>query len=126
METMADLIRARREAMALSQDQAVARAGGLISNASWRALESGRQDRRWTHRTLLGVCRALGWVDSGVDDLRAGREPALADQLVVDGGIVKRGDLRMTLTRGGKPVDDAVLEQLIDIAAVVLRNQPSE
>lgn len=71
---VADLVRARRKELRLTQQEAVARAGGGVSLAVWNNLENGRQDA-YRPSTLAAVARALNWSVDSIDRILDGREP---------------------------------------------------
>lgn len=71
---MGEAIRARRDELELTVEEAVARAGRTPKTAAWRNVESG--GRRFDQKTLKGVCRALSWIyPDAVDELRNGETP---------------------------------------------------
>jgi hypothetical protein len=67
-------VRGRREALNLTQEEAVARADGGISKPVWSLIENARQ-YHYKRRTLVAVCRALGWTPNSIDAILAGGAP---------------------------------------------------
>lgn len=72
---VAEIIRARRVELGLTQEAAAAASNGRVSSASWRVIESGRQTS-FRHLTLAGVAVALGWPTDAIDRIVAGADPA--------------------------------------------------
>lgn len=78
---VAAAIKARRMALALRQEEATARSGGMVSRAVWSNLERAVQDT-YRERTLIGVCRVLGWSDDSIDRILRGDDPMTVAPIV--------------------------------------------
>lgn len=104
-------VRQRREQLGLSQEEAAARSGGLISTANLRVVEAaGRPSLR--ARSVLGVARALGWPDDALARIAAGDDPARwRDTLVV-------GD-RSAVGPRADGIELATVEQLAHLRAEI-------
>lgn len=98
-------VRRRREQLGLSQEEAAARSGGLISTANLRVVEAaGRTSLR--ARSVLGVARAMGWPDDALARIAAGDDPARwRDSLVV-------GDRAAVAAPRADGIELATVEQL--------------
>lgn len=91
-------IKARREALGLSQREAAALADGM-SPTTWGQLERGRTGRP-QGLTLAAVCRALRWPASAIEDAAEGRIP----------GSTELHELRSSLEHSLSAADDYAKE----------------
>jgi transcriptional regulator with XRE-family HTH domain len=65
-QRVADVVRARRRELRLTQQDAVIRAGSGVSLAVWNNLENARQES-YRPSTLAAVARALNWTVDSID-----------------------------------------------------------
>lgn len=73
-EAVAAAVKARREELGLTQEQAAAASDGAVSTANWSVLErAGRTNYRTG--TLRGVCRVLGWSRRSIELVLEGKRP---------------------------------------------------
>jgi transcriptional regulator with XRE-family HTH domain len=73
-QRVADVVRARRRELRLTQQDAVIRAGSGVSLAVWNNLENARQES-YRPSTLAAVARALNWTVDSIDRVLAGEHP---------------------------------------------------
>jgi hypothetical protein len=67
-------VRDRRAHLGLSQEEAAARSGGMISTANLRVVEgAGRPTYR--AKSLIGVARAMAWPDDAIVRIAGGEDP---------------------------------------------------
>lgn len=115
----AEIVRERRENLGLSLREAAEKTDGAVSATNWKNLENGtRPVTSARRRTLLGVCRALEWPDSAIDDLRAERWPegGRSDEVVA---TLELGETKFMVRRlkGRKMTADEVDEAIAFIRA---------
>lgn len=95
---IAEALRARRAALGLSQEEAAARSGGMVSTANLRIFEgTGRSGYR--EKSLIGVARAMSWPDDALARIAAGAEPASLPT-VVHGGVTAAPSSALTSEPG--------------------------
>lgn len=70
------LVRTRRETLRLTQHEAVTRADGGISLATWRNIETATNPP-YRRSSLLAVCRVLRWSPDSIEDMLAGGGPII-------------------------------------------------
>lgn len=98
-------VRRRREQLGLSQEEAAARSGGLISTANLRVVEAnGRRSLR--PRSVLGLARALDWPDDALERIAAGDDPGSWR------GTIAAGEHRAVVTPRAAGVDLATSDQV--------------
>lgn len=98
-------VRRRREQLGLSQEEAAARSGGLISTANLRVVEAaGRPSLR--ARSVLGLARALDWPDDALERIASGDDPARWRD------SISAGEHRTVITPRVAGVDLATSDQL--------------
>lgn len=71
---VARLVRTRREALNLTQHDAVVASEGSISLATWRNIETGA-NTSYRSSSLIAVCRALGWTPDSIERILGGDDP---------------------------------------------------
>lgn len=115
MSALPQLVRARRKALALTQQQA-ADAGGL-SVATWGNVESGRLPEP-PATTAHGIATALGWTRDSVSRILRGMEPIEADRQ-------DRMAQALEVIRSNDPAQYEALALIIERAAFALAMRPA-
>ncbi len=75
---LSQFVRNRREELGLTQTEAVNRAEGGVSLATWRNIETGFRPP-WRRAGLLAVCRVLRWTPESFELILEGGEPELLE-----------------------------------------------
>lgn len=75
-ELVGEAVTAWREELGMTQEEAVAKAGGGVSVPVWSILENGRQSS-YKSRTIKAVCRALHWTPESLQAIADGGKPTL-------------------------------------------------
>jgi transcriptional regulator with XRE-family HTH domain len=110
-------IRARRDAMALTQVEMSQLSG--VSEPVWGDLETARREN-FDRRTLVKVCRALGWSPESIDRIRRGEDPVVlttaegAFRAAGTSATAGVGDLQVAFSATA-PVTEATARQLVDL-----------
>jgi transcriptional regulator with XRE-family HTH domain len=73
---VAEQVRARREFLRLTQEQAAAATEKDVSTANWSVIERGGRTS-YRNATLKGVCRVLDWTPDSIDRILRGEEPVV-------------------------------------------------
>lgn len=119
---VADAVVARRAALNLTQDEAIAISGGKPSSAVWSIIENAKQSR-FKPRTLHGICAALDWEPDQIDRILRGEQPPTRQADVDDpqaGLPAQVAELLAEVTR----LAGQVKAQGVEIERLALRSDP--
>jgi transcriptional regulator with XRE-family HTH domain len=109
-------VQARRIELDLTQDEAARRSDGRVSRVTWGRIENAAS-KSYSARTLVGVCRALGWSDDSVHRIFRGLEPRLAH--VENVGIPVSRSVLDAIT-GDQALDPAAKELLLAVYRILV------
>lgn len=114
---VAEEVQRRRLQLNLTQEEAARRSDGRISRATWQKVESAL-GQSYSARTVMGICRALGWTDDSIHRVMKELPPIeVESEEQVDSRIQSLAEW----AREDPSLDDSARRVLLDVYRSLLR-----